>query len=178
MDKYGRIYLIGPMGAGKTSVGMELSLLLDCNFLDADILLEQKSRLSITNMFQEYGEAYFRDQEALLLENISKHQNVIIATGGGSILHTKNRELLKSSGIVCYLQVDLLDQIQRLNRSINRPLLPNDLYNRAVYLLQSRTERQNLYKQTADIAIDTTGDNVKSVAQKLRQLIIEETICT
>lgn len=176
MGRFTRVFVVGPMGAGKTSVGLELSTLLGFKFFDTDLLLEQKHKLSIVDIFKNFGAAYFRAQESVLLENISNQSNTVIATGGGSILCAKNRLILQQRGIVSYLTVNNNEQLRRLAAVSNRPLLPDNLEQRAVYLANNILERHKMYEEVADFVIDTTHDNIRSLAQKLK-ILVQDKIC-
>ena len=109
-----RIFLVGAMGAGKTSVGSKLAELLHLDFLDIDQVIEQRLQQTISHIFHNYGEPYFRKHEELVLDHISIQSNLVLATGGGSILSVQSREHLQTRGIVCYLKVNPTQQEQRL----------------------------------------------------------------
>jgi shikimate kinase len=175
MDKFSRIFLIGPNGAGKTSVGKELAVLLGWQFIDSDQLVEQQHQMSITEIFREFGESYFRCQEANLLKKISAQQNIVVATGGGSILVAQTRDLLMRQGTVCFLEVSITVQLDRLTLLNDRPLLPADINQRTAYLSNMHNSRWHLYKSTAGLRIDTDHLNAAQVALRLSSLLSEET---
>lgn len=167
-----RIILIGPMGAGKTSVGQVLAKLLGLQFIDSDHLIEQRLQNKIDEIFRENGEDFFRRQESLVIEESTKLVNVVFATGGGSVLLPHNRTMLKLNSTVLYLKVSPLEQQRRLYRINNRPPLPSNVDDRSEFLLQMLQQRTPLYDGLADVIIDTDNLSIQAVAQ-----LISESIC-
>jgi len=124
-----KIYLIGFMGSGKTTVGRELSLALGWRFLDTDEIIEQRLGIRISKIFSEYGQIFFRMEERNTLQSLLKENKVVIATGGGMPVFFNNLELMKNSGYVVYISVSLDLLRQRLNKddeSTKRPLAKKD----------------------------------------------------
>lgn len=160
-----RVILIGPMGAGKTSVGMQLAALLNFNFIDADSVIQHQEQLNISEIFLSKGEKYFRQQESKILANVIIHNSAIIATGGGCILSVLNRNILTQSGLVLYLKASPDTQIKRLLTNFNRPLLPLDFEKKIQYLQQTALARAGFYESIADYILDTDGANVHELAQ-------------
>jgi len=122
-DPRSNIYLIGPMGSGKTTIGHRVAKLLGMDFLDCDRELEAQTGASVSLIFDLEGESGFRERETRMLQNLTSHENVLVATGGGVILEAENCEMLSRSGLVVYLQTSVEQQFRRLRRDRSRPLL-------------------------------------------------------
>jgi shikimate kinase len=154
------IYLIGPMGTGKTAVGKHLARVLAMPFVDSDAEVERAAGVDIPYIFDEEGEPGFRRREPMVL-----------ATGGGAILDPANRELLKQSGVVVFLQTSVQQQLQRVGNGRGRPLLKGGREGLREKLEQLRITRDPLYRETADVIISTDGRRVPRVAELiLREL--------
>lgn len=171
MADKGNIYLIGPMGAGKTAVGKRLAQQLGLDFLDADAEIERRTGVDIGYIFEKEGEAGFRERERNMIAELSELRETVIATGGGAILDPGNRARLVATGTVIYLRTSIEEQLRRTGQSRKRPLL-NTEDPRAV-LERLRAERGPIYDETADIRLDTTGRRVARVAATLKRLIEE-----
>jgi shikimate kinase len=165
----GNLYLIGPMGSGKTAVGKRLATLLGKQFFDSDVEIEKRTGVDIRYIFEKEGEQRFREREREVIAELATLDGVIVATGGGAVLDPANRERLARTGTVVYLQATVDAQLQRTKPSRNRPLLMND-DPRAV-LERLFAIRQPLYEEIADIRIDTTGRQVRAVAADVRSLL-------
>ncbi len=145
------IFLVGPMGAGKSTIGRHLAELLGKSFYDADEEIEKRTGASITWIFDIEGEPGFRKRESAVLEELTQHENVVVATGGGAILEEGNRALLKARGTVVYLAADIDTLAQRTRRDRARPLLQTaDRRQRIDDLMK---EREPLYRATADVTV-------------------------
>lgn len=161
------IYLIGPMGSGKTAVGRRLAHLLGKQFLDSDAEIEKRTGVDIRFIFEKEGEARFRDREREVIAELTALEDVVVATGGGAVLDAATRARLASTGTVVYLQTSLDALVQRTKSSKSRPLLMND-DPRAV-LERLLSIRRPLYEEIADLSIETTGRQVRAVAADIRQ---------
>ena len=117
------IYLVGPMGSGKSAVGRRLATLLDLKFVDSDAEIERRTGVDIRYIFEKEGEARFREREREVIAELTALEDVVLATGGGAVLDPRNRERLKSTGTVVYLQASVDTQLDRTRRGRNRPLL-------------------------------------------------------
>jgi shikimate kinase len=117
------IYLIGPMGTGKTAVGKQLGRLLGAPFLDSDAEIEKHAGVDIPYIFEREGEAGFRQRERDVLAELCHRDGIVLATGGGAVLAAPNRELLRETGVVVYLETSLAQQLQRVGKGRGRPLL-------------------------------------------------------
>ena len=171
MADKGNIYLIGPMGAGKTAVGKQLAQQLGLDFFDADAEIERRTGVDIAFIFEKEGEAGFRAREKNMIAELSELRQSVIATGGGAILDAGTRARLVSTGTVIYLKTSIEEQLKRTGQSRKRPLL-NTADPRAV-LERLRAERGPIYDEAADIRLDTTGRRVTRVAATLKRLIEE-----
>ena len=160
------VYLIGPMGSGKTAVGKRLAALLDKQFLDSDAEIERRCGVDIPYIFEKEGEARFRERERDVIAALTALEGVVVATGGGAVLDPKNRERLAATGTVVYLEATVDAQLRRTQPSRNRPLL-NGGDPRAI-LERLMSIRRPLYESIADIRIDTKGRQVGAVASDVR----------
>jgi shikimate kinase len=165
------IYLIGPMGSGKTAVGRQLARDLGLRFLDSDHEIEKRTGVEIAYIFEKEGEAGFRERESEVIDALSRLQGVLVATGGGAVLSERNRERLSETGIVVYLKTSVDEQLKRTGRAHNRPLLMTDDPRSVLEAINLR--RQPLYESLADLEIDTSGQRVKGVARSVRKLLEE-----
>ena len=162
--EYKNIYLVGFMGAGKTTVGAVLADKVGFNCVDPDQVLEDNAGTTITAIFSEYGEDYFRDLETKTLKAISTGEGQVIATGGGAVIKDDNWEIMKDSGVSVYLKAPVEVLYDRIKDSTHRPLLQvENPLQRARELLD---ERESLY-QKADMIIDTEEMSVTEVADQI-----------
>lgn len=163
------IFLIGPMGSGKTAVGRQLARILRAPFVDSDAEVEIRTGAQIPLIFEKEGEAGFREREREVIESLTQLEPVVLSTGGGAILLPENRECLKTRGAVVYLQTSVAQQASRVRQGRLRPLL-NDV-DPAVKLAQLMQVRAPLYEGTADVTVPTDERKVKAVAEQvLREL--------
>jgi shikimate kinase len=149
------IVLVGPMGAGKTSIGRRLAELLQLVFVDADRDIETRTGAPVGTIFECEGEAGFRARERGVLADLLAGDGQVIATGGGAVLDPDNRERMRQRGFVVHLDVSLQAQLQRLARDRIRPLLQRD--DREQVLRAMRVAREPLYADVADLRFDTDG---------------------
>jgi shikimate kinase len=163
------IYLIGPMGSGKTAVGRQLARELGRPFFDTDVEIERRTGVDIPYIFEKEGEAGFREREREMIEILCAQRNAVIATGGGAVLNPQNRACLAASGIVVFLRTEVAEQLKRTRRTRTRPLLMTNDPRKV--LDQLMEQRQPIYEELADICIDTTGRRVKWVAAALHTLL-------
>ena len=165
----GNVYLIGLMGAGKTTVGRKLAKLLLLDFIDIDQLVEQRTGVSISHIFEIEGESGFRDRESKLLAEISDGRQAVISTGGGIILRPENRLVMRKHGQVVYLRASLKILWQRLRNCQTRPLLQQ--LDPKAKLTQLMLERDPLYVDEADIIVEVGSDSASKTARKIYPLI-------
>jgi len=168
------IYLVGLMGAGKTTIGRLLAKHLHKSFYDTDHEIERRTGVNIPLIFEVEGEAGFRKREAAVIEDLVHKQNIVLATGGGAVLAAANRENLKQHGLVIYLRANVRELWQRTRNDKNRPLLQGE--NPYEKLKQLFSERDPLYSEVATITIETEGDSVNSIVHQIEKLIANATL--
>ncbi len=159
------IFLIGPMGVGKTTIGKQLSLCLSHSFKDSDKEIEDLTGVSIPLIFELEGEAGFRRREREMLDQLTQLDHLILATGGGVVLDPDNRAYLSQRGIVIYLYAAATHLLKRTSRTKNRPLLQID--NPQEKIKQLLRERVPLYESIADVKVETGRRTVKAVVKEI-----------
>ncbi|TCP59641.1 shikimate kinase [Tumebacillus sp. BK434] len=162
-----RLYLIGFMGTGKTTIGHALAEELGADLYDTDAEIAQAQGLPIAELFAEQGEAHFRKLEHDMLSELSRRDPAVITTGGGAVLSAANRELMKASGMVVHLTASLDEIVRRVEQDANRPLLQGErpLRARVEELLAARA---GLY-DFANWTVDTTGRSIRSITAEIKQ---------
>jgi shikimate kinase len=163
------IYLVGPMGAGKSTIGRVLAAELHLGFRDSDKVIEDRTGADIPWIFDMEGEEGFRDRESAVLQELSQSKDLVIATGGGIILRPENREMMKSSGYVCYLTASIEQLVERTARDKKRPLL--QVENPRQKIIDLVALRDPLYVESADFVVNTDRRSPKVVAQEISALI-------
>ncbi|MBV9912921.1 MAG: shikimate kinase [Sinobacteraceae bacterium] len=163
------LFLIGPMGSGKSAVGRTLARLLDFPFYDSDSEIERRTGVDIPFIFEKEGEPGFRQREREAIEALTALEPVVLATGGGAVLLAENRRVLAERGCVVYLRTSVAQQADRVRHGRNRPLLSN--VDTAGKLEQLMSERAELYQQIADVTVDTDLRRVRSVADDILRAI-------
>ena len=159
------IFLIGPMGSGKTSIGALIAKALAKEFVDTDQEIEASTGVDISYIFDVEGESGFRKREEALVASMTQKKNIVLATGGGAIESEKNRRCLASNGFVVYLETTIDDQVLRAKPSRKRPLLENvDPKKKLQELMQ---KRKGLYESIADTIVNTEGHNSHSLAKQV-----------
>jgi len=159
------IYLIGPMGSGKTAVGKQLARLLGYPFLDSDQEIERATGADIPLIFEREGEAGFRRREREMIAELVGRQGIVLATGGGAVLNENSRKLLAANGWVVYLQTSTAQQAERASRNRQRPLLHG--HNPQQRLAELMKIREPLYRSVADFIVSTDRQRVSSVAEAI-----------
>ncbi|MBL6998664.1 MAG: shikimate kinase AroK [Gammaproteobacteria bacterium] len=159
------IILIGPMGSGKSTIGQLIASRLNREFYDSDYFIEEKTGVDIPRIFDVEGENGFRARETKALEELTRMHNLVIATGGGSVLKRENRQLLKSSGFIIFLDTSVNQQMERLKHDKKRPLLQTE--NPRQKLETLFTERKPLYLELADLRIRTDRKFARKVAAEI-----------
>ncbi len=166
------VFLIGPMGSGKTTIGKQLAKLLKLDFYDCDHELERQTGASINLIFDLEGEAGFRLRESRMLEKIARKKGVLISTGGGVICSHQNRQLLRTHGFVVYLKTSTGNQLKRLSQDKSRPLL--QAKDRRQRLRELASVRNPLYDSTADLVFSTGSQSVLNTAKSLSSAIQQQ----
>jgi shikimate kinase len=167
----GNIFLIGLMGAGKTSVGRLLAKRFDKTFYDCDHEIERRTGVKISVIFEIEGDPGFRARESTVLRELADLNDIVLATGGGAVLREENRHLLRRQGTVVYLRASLEDLWQRTRHDRNRPLLQT--IDPRVKLEQLFIQRDPLYREVATLIIDTGNQSLRSLAHRLEQRLCE-----
>ncbi len=165
MSKVPNIFLIGPMGSGKSTIGRHLARELQMDFYDSDKEIEDRTGVTIGWIFDVEGEAGFRNREAKIIEELTNLQGVIVATGGGAVIAPENRNVLAARGIVVYLKVSLKEQISRTEKSQNRPLLEKQNIKESLETLNA--DREEYYSEIADFIFDTDERSAQSVVKEI-----------
>lgn len=169
----GNIFLVGMMGAGKTSVGRVLAKHLNKAFYDSDHVLEQRTGVKIPVIFEIEGEPGFRHRESMVLDELTALDGIVLATGGGAVLAPENRERLRSRGTVVYLRASVKDLLNRTRHDKNRPLLQTaDPRARLNELFEIRDP---LYREIAHVTIDTGSQSLTTLMNRLHHVL--ETRC-
>lgn len=161
----GRIFLIGPMGAGKTTLGRRLAALGHMQFVDSDQEIEARTGVDIPFIFEKEGEAGFRRREHDVLAELAERDRVVVATGGGAILDADTRQRLHAAGLVIYLHATIDQQLRRTARSRHRPLLRSG--DRRATLTRLFAERDPLYREVAHRVVHTDGHNTRALANEI-----------
>ena len=172
----GNIFLVGLMGAGKTSVGRLLAKRLGKPFFDCDQEIERRTGVKIPVIFEIEGEAGFRSREAAMLRELTARNDIVLATGGGAILREENRQALTQSGTVVYLRASLDDLWQRTRHDRSRPLLQTP--DPRAKLEELFALRDPLYRAVATIVIDTGNQSLGNLANRLEQRLHEHQLST
>jgi len=163
------IFIVGPMGSGKSTVGKIISDELFLNFFDTDDEIESRTGASIDWIFDLEGEEGFRKRESSILEEMVEQNSIVLSTGGGIILSDSNRELLSSRGTVFYLSTPISVQIERTSKDKDRPLLKNGDPKEILTRLQE--DRKDLYESVSDHVIETENKSSQEVASEIINLI-------
>lgn len=165
MDKTGNIFLIGFMGTGKTTVSEELQKMLKMQLVDMDERIVQKQGMTISEIFEKYGEAYFRDIETEVLVELQKQGNTIVSCGGGVVVRSENIGYMKANGKVVLLTAAPETVYERVRYSGSRPILNGHM--NVEYIQELMQKRQVLYEAAADIVIATDGKSVANICQEI-----------
>ncbi|AKC32454.1 shikimate kinase AroK [Candidatus Pantoea carbekii] len=165
------IFLIGPMGAGKSTIGRQLAQQLNMEFFDSDQEIERRTGADIGWVFDVEGEVGFRDREEKIINQLTEKQGIVLATGGGSIKSRETRNRLSSRGVVVYLQTTIEKQLARTQRDKKRPLLLQ-IDSPPRHVLEAlAAERNPFYEEIADLIIHTDDQSAKIVASQIINLL-------
>ena len=164
------IFLVGPMGAGKSTIGKHLADQLHMEFYDSDQEIEHRTGADISWVFDVEGEDGFRKREEQVIGELTELQGIVLATGGGAIKSTQTRNRLSARGIVVYLETPIEKQFARTQRDKRRPLLQTEEDPRDV-LIRLSEEREPLYQEVADYVVRTDEQSAKLVANQIAQLL-------
>ncbi len=170
-DNTNNIFFIGLMGAGKTTIGKLLAKHLGKTFYDTDHEIEKRTGVKIPVIFELEGEAGFRKRETSVIQDLTKLNNIVMATGGGAVIAEENRALLQNNGTVIYLRANVNDLWHRTRNDKHRPLLQN--VNIRAKLEQLYAERNPLYTQTATLIFDTGNQPIANILNQIEKLLTE-----
>jgi shikimate kinase len=169
--KHHNIFLVGPMGSGKTTIGKELARALGKEFVDSDQEIERRTGATIPLIFELEGETGFRSREQQVIDELTQRDNIVLATGGGAVLDPENRKHLAARGFVVYLRASVEQLHKRTRKDAHRPLLNTaDPKQRLRDLIQ---QRGALYEEIADVTLDTDNVSPKALAAKIRKRLAE-----
>lgn len=171
MNPASNLILIGPMGAGKSCIGRRLAEQFALPFIDADREIEQRTGASVATIFECEGEPGFRARERAVLAGMLDARGVVLATGGGAVLDSDNRRLLRETGFVVHLHVSVEQQLERLARDHTRPLLARA--DRDQVLHDMAASREPLYAEVADLRFDTDHLTTADAAHRLAGVLQE-----
>ena len=169
MNKPQNLFLVGPMGAGKSAVGRQLARLMHMDFVDSDEEIENRTGVDIPFIFEKEGEEGFRKREARVIDELTARQGTVLATGGGAVLDPQSRNFLGGRGFVVYLHTTVKQQLDRTQRGRTRPLLDGE--NKEQVLEELMAVRDPLYREIADLVVETDGRRVKEVAVEIRDTL-------
>lgn len=158
------IFLVGPMGVGKTCIGRQLADLLGYQFIDSDHEIEQRTGATISWIFDVEGEEGFRRRESAMVDELTQKHSIVLATGGGAVIRQENRDHLKNRGLVVYLKADIDELLARTQNDKNRPLLQTD--NPRQKLQELLMQREPWYQEVADLVFNARHKN-STVSAKL-----------
>ncbi len=165
------IFLVGMMGAGKTTVARLLAARLNRRFIDSDVEIETRCGVKVPVIFEIEGEEGFRGREAAILEELTESSGIVLATGGGAVLRSENRQRLASRGLVIYLRAQPRDLYMRTRHDKNRPLLATpDPQKRLEELYE---QRDPLYREVADLVVDTGRQGVQVLVKQILSALAE-----
>ena len=159
------IFLVGPMGAGKSAVGRHLARTLHLTFVDSDDEVESRTGVDIPFIFEKEGEEGFRKRESSAIDDLTRMDGIVLATGGGAVILPENRSHLGGRGLVVYLYTTVDQQVSRTQKGRERPLLENG--DRRKILEDLLKARDPLYREVADVVVETDGRKVHSVANEI-----------
>lgn len=172
--RFQNIFLVGPMGAGKSTVGRQLAEAISFEFRDSDQEIQRRTGVDIPTIFEYEGEEGFRQRERQVIDELSEKSGIVMATGGGAVLRPDNRQDLTARGVVVYLHCSPEQQYARTSRDRNRPLLHTE--DPLERLRQLMEERDPLYRQVADMVVSTERRGTSSVVKEIRRRLENETI--
>ena len=172
MKRLNNIFLIGPMGAGKSTIGRQLAEALSFRFEDSDHEIQRRTGVDISTIFEYEGEEGFRNREQQAIADLTNQEGIVLATGGGAILREVSRQNLASRGVVIYLHCSPEQQFSRTNRDRNRPLLQTE--DPLERLRQLMDEREPFYRQVADLVVSTEKRGTASVVKEIRRRLETE----
>jgi len=171
MQRIENIFLVGPMGVGKSTIGKQLAAKIGLEFKDSDLEIQKRTGVDIPTIFEFEGEAGFRKREQTILDELTQQRGLVLSTGGGAVLDATSRQHLTARGLVIYLHCSPEQQFARTQKDRSRPLLQTE--NPLAKLQELMDQRDPLYRQVADYVISTEKRNAASVTKEIIQLVSE-----
>lgn len=165
----GNIFLVGLMGAGKSTIGRQLARELGKQFRDSDSEIEKRTGVSIDVIFDIEGEQGFRRRETRMLEELVEERGIVLATGGGAILASENRQLLRDNGLIIYLKASAEHLAGRVKLDRRRPLLQTG--DKLAKIRELMTQREPVYQQLADMVVETNNRSIPRVVREISKMI-------
>lgn len=165
------IFLIGFMGAGKSTIAKELQSMLRMNLVEMDARIVEEQGMSINDIFDRFGEAHFRDVESQLVLDIGKEGNSIVSCGGGVVVRPENIKNMKSSGKIVFLAATPETIYERVKDSTDRPILNGHM--NVEYISELMEKRRALYEAAADIRIDVDGKSISEVCEEIKNIFVD-----
>ncbi len=159
------LFLIGPMGAGKTTLGRIIAQELGYPFFDSDRVIEERTGVDIPTIFDYEGEQGFRDRESKVIDELTQLKKIVLATGGGAVLHKENRDRLAQRGFVIYLKVSVKSQLERTSKDTSRPLL--QIEDPEAKLRELADARRPLYEATCDFSVSTDEQRTRALKNSI-----------
>lgn len=163
------LFLIGFMGSGKSTIAKGLSELFPAEVVEMDAMIARQQGMAITEIFEKFGESYFRDLETKLLLDIGKQQGAIISCGGGVVIRPENIEAMKQSGIVIWLSASPETVYERVKDSKDRPVLNGNM--NVEYIAGLQEKRRAMYEAAADVTVVTDGKSVDAICQEIQKIV-------
>jgi shikimate kinase len=163
------IFIVGPMGAGKSSIGKALAKSLQRPFYDTDQVIEQRSGVEVAWIFDVEGEPGFREREKKIIAELSQEKGIVLSTGGGAVVEKDNRICLAARGIVIYLTLSMEAQLERMLYDRKRPLVPKQDRQQALEAL--REQREPLYEEIADLTFNTDSHSISKIVEQIMQAL-------
>ena len=160
------VFLVGPMGSGKTAVGKQLARLLGLRFVDSDAEIERRTGVDIPHIFDKEGEPGFRIRERDVIAELTAGADIVLSTGGGAVLLAENRALLRERGTTVYLETSVAQQAARVRRGDKRPLIAGAA-DPAARLAGLMAHRAPLYAEVAALSVRTDGSQLKDVVRRI-----------
>ena len=168
MNSSQNLFLIGPMGSGKSAVGRALAVQLHRHFYDSDDEIESRTGVDVAFVFEKEGESGFRQREAKAIAELTTRTGIVLATGGGAVLSAANRRYLGARGFVVYLQTSVDEQLRRIRHGRERPLIAGeDEIERRRVLETLMSQRAAKYEELADLMVETSGRKVNAVVREV-----------
>lgn len=164
------IFLIGFMGSGKSTVAKGLQAALQTEVIEMDALIAKQQKMAITDIFEKFGESYFRDLETNLLLDIQQKKGVIVSCGGGVVIRPENIAYMKKNGIVVLLSATAETVYKRVKDSKDRPVLNGNM--NVAYIAQLQEKRRAMYEAAADVAIETDGKGIDAICREILEIVL------